>query len=171
MCDLKLTFWHNGQDLFISRFDGRLNSVPGGGGGDTWVQFYWVCAAGPTKSLSIYASTLFWTGGFVLLCNWFIEVVVSRTECNARWLWHLINNNILNFLAETILTPYVIEFSYPKNPKMCDPILVTLLKMQPHYSQSSRENATTSSGTSPLASYKGVPPPPGIQWSVAFLGE
>ena len=32
--------------------------------------------------------------------------------------------------------------------------------MQPHSSQSSRENATPSSGTSPLASYKGVPPPP-----------
>ena len=46
------------------------------------------------------------------------------------------------------------------NPKMCDPILVTLLKMQPHYSQSSRENATPSSGTSQLASYKEVPPPP-----------
>ena len=43
---------------------------------------------------------------------------------------------------------------------MCDPTLVTLLKMRPHYSQSSRENATPSSGTSPLASYKGVPPPP-----------
>ena len=43
---------------------------------------------------------------------------------------------------------------------MCDPILVTLLKMRPHYSQSSRENATPSSGTSPLASYKEVPPPP-----------
>ena len=45
---------------------------------------------------------------------------------------------------------------------MCDPILVTLLKMQPHYSQSSRENATRSSGTSPLASYTevSVPPPP-----------
>ena len=43
---------------------------------------------------------------------------------------------------------------------MCDPILVTLLKMQPHYSQSSRENATSSSGTSPVASYKEVPPPP-----------
>ena len=28
--------------------------------------------------------------------------------------------------------------------------------MQPHYSQSSRENATQSSGTSPLASYKEV---------------
>ena len=47
----------------------------------------------------------------------------------------------------------------PKNPKMCDPILVTLLKMRPHYSQSSRENATPSSGTFPLASYKEVTPP------------
>ena len=38
------------------------------------------------------------------------------------------------------------ELSYPKNPKMCDPILVALWKMQPHYSQSSRENAIPSSG-------------------------
>ena len=30
--------------------------------------------------------------------------------------------------------------------------------MRPHYSQSSRENATPSSGTSPLDSYKEVPP-------------
>ena len=51
------------------------------------------------------------------------------------------------------------ELSYPKNLKMCHPILVTLLKMQPHYSQSSRENAAPSSGTSPLASYKEVPLP------------
>ena len=35
-----------------------------------------------------------------------------------------------------------------KNPKMCDP----------NYRQSNRENATPSSGTSPLASYKEVPP-------------
>ena len=35
--------------------------------------------------------------------------------------------------------------------------------MRPHYSQSSRENATPSSGTSPLASYKEVPPPPGLK--------
>ena len=42
---------------------------------------------------------------------------------------------------------------------MCDPILVTLLKMRPHYSQSSLENATPSSGTFPLASYKEVPSP------------
>ena len=32
--------------------------------------------------------------------------------------------------------------------------------MLPHYIQSSRENGTTTSGTSPLASYKEVPPPP-----------
>ena len=34
--------------------------------------------------------------------------------------------------------------------------ILTLLKMQPHYSQSSRENATPSSGTSSLAPYKEV---------------
>ena len=51
------------------------------------------------------------------------------------------------------------ELSYPKNQKMCDPVLVTLLKMRPHYSQSSRENATSSSDTSPLTSYKEVTPP------------
>ena len=45
---------------------------------------------------------------------------------------------------------------------MSDPILVTLMKMPPHYSQSSRENATPSSGTSPLASNKGVPPRPAL---------
>ena len=39
---------------------------------------------------------------------------------------------------------------------MCDPILVNLLKIWPHYSQSSRENATPSSGTSSLASYREV---------------
>ena len=53
------------------------------------------------------------------------------------------------------------KLSYPKNQKMCDPILVTLSKMRPQCSHSSRENATPSSGTSPLASsYKEVPPPP-----------
>ena len=31
--------------------------------------------------------------------------------------------------------------------------------MRPHYNHSSRENATPSSGTSPLATCKGVPPP------------
>ena len=39
---------------------------------------------------------------------------------------------------------------------MCEPILVTLLKMRPQYSQYSRENATPSSGATPQASYKDV---------------
>ena len=43
---------------------------------------------------------------------------------------------------------------------MCDPTLVTIIKMQSHNSQSSRENATPSSGTYPLACYWEVPPPP-----------
>ena len=47
-----------------------------------------------------------------------------------------------------------------KKSDMWDPILVhvTLWKTRPHYSQSGRENVTPSSGTSPLASYKEVPP-------------
>ena len=48
----------------------------------------------------------------------------------------------------------------PQNPKMFDPTLVTLLRMRTRHSQSSRENGTSSSGTSPLASYKEVSPPP-----------
>ena len=55
-------------------------------------------------------------------------------------------------LIETILILYLLEFSHPKKWKMWDPVMVTLLKMQAHYSQSIRENATPSSGTSPLAS-------------------
>ena len=52
------------------------------------------------------------------------------------------------------------NFLTPKIRKcMCDPILVTLLKLLPHYSKSSCENATPSSGTSLLASCKEVPPP------------
>ena len=52
------------------------------------------------------------------------------------------------------------ELSYAKNQKMCNPILVTLLKKWPHYSQSSHKNVTLSSGTSSLAPYKEVLPPP-----------
>ena len=59
-----------------------------------------------------------------------------------------------------LLTVNIKNCLTPKNPKMCDPILVTLLKRRPHYSQPSPQNATPSSGTFPLASYKEVPPPP-----------
>ena len=72
--------------------------------------------------------------------------------------------NTLLFICSTnilvrLLTVNMKNCLTPKNPKMCDPILVTLLKMRPHYSQSSRENVTPSSGTSSLASHKEVPPP------------
>ena len=59
-----------------------------------------------------------------------------------------------NILAATpFLNPYLREFSYPRTLEMRDHILVTLFKMQPHYNQSSGENATPSSGTSPSASF------------------
>ena len=71
--------------------------------------------------------------------------------------------NTLLFIYSTnilvrLLTVYMKDFLTHKNPKMCDPILETVLKMRPHYSQSSLENASSFSGTSPLASYKEVPP-------------
>ena len=73
-------------------------------------------------------------------------------------------NNLLFIYSTNILvrlpTVNMKNFLTPKNPKMCDPTLVTVWKMQRHYRQSSRENATPSSGTSPFASYKEVTPPP-----------
>ena len=67
--------------------------------------------------------------------------------------------NALLFICSTnilvrLLTVNMKNCLTPNNPKMCDPIVVTLLKMRPHNSQSGRENATPSSDTSPLASYK-----------------
>ena len=56
------------------------------------------------------------------------------------------------------------DLSYPKKTENFRPILVTLLKMQPQYSQSSRENATPSSGTSSSAFYKEVHSPGAEAW-------
>ena len=53
------------------------------------------------------------------------------------------------------------ELSCLKNQKMCDPILVNLLKMSPYDSESSGENAAPLGGEYPLASYKEVLPPGG----------
>ena len=52
------------------------------------------------------------------------------------------------------------ELSYPKKEENVRPHSSNSRKMRPHYSQSIRENATLSSGKSPLASYKEVPPTP-----------
>ena len=60
--------------------------------------------------------------------------------------------NLSHFLAHLILAiPKVTKFQnflIPKILKMCDPILIALLKMQPHYSQFVRENAILSIDTS-----------------------
>ena len=88
----------------------------------------------------------------------------QAAECNAvnaSLLLNLINNNFLIFLTENL--PILNPFLPPKSENL-RPILVNLLKMRPHHSHSSHENATPS-GTSPLASCKGVPPP-GISWNI-----
>ena len=54
-----------------------------------------------------------------------------------------------------------------KNPNMCNPITVVTIENAAHYSQSSHENAIPSSSTSPLFSYKEVPPPPQELWMPA----
>ena len=41
-----------------------------------------------------------------------------------------------NILVRLLIINMKNFLNYSQNPKMCDPILVTLVKMQPHYSQS-----------------------------------
>ena len=55
----------------------------------------------------------------------------------------------LNEVNMTIPTLIICSPKYRKCPE--DPILVTLMNMQPRYSQSNREITIPSSGTSPLA--------------------
>ena len=60
---------------------------------------------------------------------------VARSE-----LWapvFIYSTNILVCLLTVNMKNYLTQ----KNQKTCDPILVTLLKMRPHYSQSGHENA------------------------------
>ena len=70
-----------------------------------------------------------------MFLDWMKDTLLFIYSTNT--LVHLLTVNVKNCLT-------------PKEPKMCDPILVTLLKMQPQYSQSSHENVTPSSGTSPF---------------------
>ena len=59
----------------------------------------------------------------------------------------------------TTQTSYLPEYSNPKIPKICDPILVTLLKMQPHYSQSSCEKCNPIQQHIPISLLLGIAPP------------
>ena len=92
-------------------------------------------------------------------------IVISTTEFNASRLLNIetIAGTIFQPRIFLFLNPCLPECLIPKISKICDPTLVTLLKKEPHYSQSSCENATPSSGTSPVVFYwETLPPPSGL---------
>ena len=141
-----------------------------GGGGGTWVRFCWVCAAGlsePLPHYSLFCGQLQTPSQSLLgKCNFrdpnfvtfyfFMNCPIFQIE------WRTLTFH-LQYKHSGLLTVSTKNCLTPKNPKMYDLIQASLLKMRPYHSQSSRENATPSSGTSPspLAFYNEVPPPPG----------
>ena len=142
---------------------------PGGGGGG-----YWPVRFGeyvPLASQSPYLIILYSVANYKPHLSPFWQIGNFRDPNLATFYFYELTH-FLSWMKNTLLFIYstnilVILFTVimkncltPQNPEMCDPILVTLLKMRPHYSQSSRENVTPSSGSSPLVSYKEVPPIP-----------
>ena len=99
----------------------------------------WVCAAGISAPLPYYSQFM------VCLLPFKDPILVTFGHYSLFLVYFVANFRpyLSHFWANNFLTL--------KIPKTCDPILVTLLKMQPHYS--SRENATPSSGTSSVAHY------------------
>ena len=97
-----------------------------------------------------------------VLCNFCDPKVVTFCLCN-NFMYLILKKEHFTFHSGMFANRKYEERPYPKHQKMCEPILVTLWKMWPQDSQSSLENVTLSSGTSPLASYKRKhpPPPPG----------
>ena len=103
--------------------------------------------------------------------------------------WNAVNASLLVKFNKQQLSDFftknlpILNAYLPQKSENLQPILVTLLKMRPHYTHSSRENATPSSDTSLLGSCKGVPPPPGLstnlvkfqdaqgKWIVADAGK
>ena len=64
-------------------------------------------------------------------------------------------------MNNTLLFTYSTDIMVRLLTEICKTFLLQKSKnVQPHYSQNSHENATPSSGTCPLASYKEVPPQP-----------
>ena len=130
-------------------------------GGVTWGNFCWVCTADLSEPLDPILVTIGQKCNFcdpnLVTFYLFIYLVNPLNRSSKNQLTHFLNKlNEEHFTFHlqykypgTFANRKYEQLSYPKNPKMCGPILVTLLKMQPHYSQSSRENATPSSGISP----------------------
>ena len=118
------------------------NYTGGGGGGAVLGLIFARCV--PLASQSPYPIIGYSVANYRLFFRLNEEhfTFISSTNILVRLLTVNIKNSLTQELAPDLPQKY---------PKMCDPILVTLLKMRPHYSQSSHENAT------PLASYKAVP--------------
>ena len=105
------------------------------GRGGKWVNFWQIYAAGisspypiiaysvvkKTPSQSLLSKSIFCSPNLLTFCHF-----LNHESC------YFVIPNYQNFLTPKIL-------------KMCKPIIVTLLKMQSHYSQSSCENVTLSS--------------------------
>ena len=82
---------------------------------------------------------------------------LKTPSCSHLWIWF----NFLTANLPIFFIPSCQNFLALKVSKLYDLIIVTILKMQPHYSRSSRENATPFSGTSPSAYNKEIFSPPG----------
>ena len=125
-----------------------------GGGGSIWVTFFWVCAAG---LLEPYPIIVYSVGNFIVpilvtfgqICNFcklsqshflfmylpyksFTYVILKQTDPflklnKEHFTFHL------QYKCSGMFTKCKYdELSYPQKTKMCDPILVTLLKMPPY---------------------------------------
>ena len=81
---------------------------------------------------------------------------LKTPSCSHLWIWF----NFLTANLPIFFIPSCQNFLALKVSKLYDLIVVTILKMQPHYSRSSRENATPFSGTSPSAYNKEIFSPP-----------
>ena len=120
---------------------------PGGGEGLLEYTF----AAGISDPLPQYYCLFYFVANYRPNLSQFWANQRNLRDLNLVTLCHILTKNLP--ILESLLTRILL----PHNPESCYPVLVVLLKIQPHYSQSSRENATPSSGTSQLAYYKKVP--------------
>ena len=104
------------------------------GEGVNWVNFWQICAAGISGPLPNYS----------LFCSQEDPISVAFEQK------YFLQSQLTHFLSLfkpwifLFLNPQLPEFSHPQHRGMCKPIAVALLKMHPHYSQSSRENVTLS---------------------------
>ena len=124
-------------------------SPRGEGGGAGLLEYTF--AAGISDPLPQYYCLFYFVANYRPNLSQFWANQRNLRDLNLVTLCHILTNNLP--ILESLLTRILL----PHNPESCYPVLVVLLKIQPHYSQSSRENATPSSGTSQLAYYKKVP--------------